>query len=100
VDWRQCAVIILLCLLLYNSGSLPPVHELFKRPSYFTKVTAGNLVRKEWCILRLLIEETAADLKGNYKCVEKAVADRQGNGCRFYNSVFKIFCITTLLQKL
>jgi len=33
VDWWQCAAVMLLCLPLHNSGALPPVHELFKRPS-------------------------------------------------------------------
>jgi hypothetical protein len=32
VDCRQCAAVMLLCLPLHN-GALPPVHELFKRPS-------------------------------------------------------------------
>jgi hypothetical protein len=35
VDWRQCATVMLLCIERDNSGALPPVHELFKRPSYF-----------------------------------------------------------------
>jgi hypothetical protein len=29
VNWRQCAVVLLLCLPLHNSGALPLVHELF-----------------------------------------------------------------------
>jgi hypothetical protein len=33
MDWQQCAAVMLLCLRLHNSGALPPVHELFKRPS-------------------------------------------------------------------
>jgi hypothetical protein len=33
VDWWQCASVMLLCLPLHNSGVLPPVYELFKRPS-------------------------------------------------------------------
>jgi hypothetical protein len=62
VDWRQCAAVMLLCLplrdedyatttlspptttwhnshrlLLLNSGVLPPVHELYKRPSYMNR---------------------------------------------------------------
>jgi hypothetical protein len=27
-----------LCLPLHNSGAMPPVHELFKRPSYFSNI--------------------------------------------------------------
>jgi len=34
VEWWQCTAVILLCLPLHNSSTLPPVHELFKRPSY------------------------------------------------------------------
>jgi hypothetical protein len=33
VDWRQCATFMLLFLPLYNNGSMPPDHELFKWPS-------------------------------------------------------------------
>jgi hypothetical protein len=33
VDCRQCATVMLLCLPLHYSGTLPPVHELFKWPS-------------------------------------------------------------------
>jgi hypothetical protein len=33
VDWWQCAAVMLLCLPLHNSGTVPPVHEIFKRPS-------------------------------------------------------------------
>jgi hypothetical protein len=34
VDWRQCTAVVLLWPPLHNSGALPLVHELFKRPSY------------------------------------------------------------------
>jgi hypothetical protein len=34
VDWRQCAMLLLLCLHLHNSGALPPVHEIFKLSPY------------------------------------------------------------------
>jgi len=34
VDWWQCAAVMLLCLPLHNSGALPPVDEIFKRPTY------------------------------------------------------------------
>jgi hypothetical protein len=26
-----------------NSGALPPVHELFKRPSYYHEIYMGNI---------------------------------------------------------
>jgi hypothetical protein len=34
---RNCLTGMLLCLTLRNSGALPPVHELFKRPSYLLR---------------------------------------------------------------
>jgi hypothetical protein len=37
VDWRQCAAVMLLSLPLRKSGALPPVHELFKCPSYLLR---------------------------------------------------------------
>jgi hypothetical protein len=38
VDWRQCVAVMLLCLSLYSRGALPPVHELFRRPSYYPTI--------------------------------------------------------------
>jgi len=35
----------LLCFPLHNSGALPPVHKLFKRPSYIQDVFRRSYLR-------------------------------------------------------
>jgi len=34
MDWQQCPTVMQREALQRNSGVLPPVHEIFKRPSY------------------------------------------------------------------
>jgi hypothetical protein len=42
VDWRQCAALMQREAYEHNRGALPPVHDIFKRPSY----EANN---SSWC---------------------------------------------------
>jgi hypothetical protein len=41
VEWQRCDTVMLLWLPLHNSGAMPQVHELFKRPSCYKHTTSG-----------------------------------------------------------
>jgi hypothetical protein len=82
VDWWQCAVVMLLRLPVHNSGAMPPVHELFKRPSKFTTAlfhilkvaTYHSRARRTWKDnIRMDVKETGWE---GVKCVRLAKVDR------------------------